>query len=181
MTASIRAGRVRSRDEALAIPCGVLRSAASPGFCGVRLAGSGASGLLMMPLPAGHLALIPPLSGEDKKRDCFALVLFRFDCQTAGMRHRPYSLLAPGRPSPFPSPSKMRGWRADRRNHSQRTVADARRLSARHPDNASGLICGGSPYGAGPRFQASNRAPPVSELLAPGPCAGGRGPAPPGG
>ena len=77
VTASIRAGRVNARSEALAIPCGVLRSAASPGSCGVRPAGSGASGLLMMPLPAGHLGR--------------ALAL-RFYCPSADMRHRAYSL-----------------------------------------------------------------------------------------
>ena len=32
-------------------------------------------------------------------------VHFRFNFQTADKRQRPYSLLAPGRPSPFPSPS----------------------------------------------------------------------------
>ena len=46
---------------------------------------------------------------------------------------RPYSLRRRVRRRLFPSPSNMRGWRADRRVLvNSRTVADAWRLSARH-------------------------------------------------
>jgi hypothetical protein len=89
--------------------------------------------------PSLRLAVDPPPPGEGEAR----------------MRQRPYSLRRRERRRLFPSPAIAEGRRAE----SGATVTvrapfpgTRGRLSARHPDNASGLICGGSPYGAGPRF-----------------------------
>jgi hypothetical protein len=102
-----------------------------------------------------------------------ALLSFAACALITSIRSRPLVLAARLRPRlpGFPPFGKRRGTarRLAQPFLMSRILADAWRLSARRPASSS----------VGPRFRASNRAPPVSELLAAGPSAGGRSPTPP--
>jgi hypothetical protein len=122
-------------------------------------------------------------------RSCDAFPRFYF--QTAAVIHRPDLSSAPRLAGYFSvrflfllPPPKRGEWRAEvgATCLSARTVAGAWRLSARHPNQmGSGSFAAVLLTAPVRVFGRITKTPPVSELLAAGPCAGERGPLPPGG